>query len=397
LAQADQIASEIGQRAIREGSTAAWIGREWLEDAEAFQLGCLSHDLYNGSSGIALFLAAHAKVRGSDQSRELAYAGLRHTRLELSRPGAARLVRTIGIGGASGVGSVVYALAVIGNLLSDGELLEDALTAAALLGPESIAADKRLDIMGGSAGAVLSLLRLYRETSNKDVLGRAIRCGEHLLAQPKHKGRKGSSWIGQGAGDVPLTGMSHGAAGFAYALGALFQVTRIQEFKHAALECLEFEDALYDDVRKNWPDLRSGDAQQWPVRWCHGSPGIGLARAGLLQFGLEDASLLAKDLVRSVESEKQTPPSKVDTLCCGNLGRVEHLREAAAGLHREDVGDLADDLLGTVLAAAGVQGDFQWDDGSRRFNIGLFRGLAGVGYSCLRQSARGLPNVLLLQ
>jgi lantibiotic modifying enzyme len=191
--------------------------------------------------------------------------------------------------------------------------------------------------------------------------------------------------------------MSHGAAGFAYALGALFQATEIEDFKTAALQCLDFEDALYDDARKNWPDLRAGSGANWPLRWCHGSPGIGLARVGLFGAGLPEPSRLLTDIRRSIESEEQTPPSGVDTLCCGNLGRVEHLREAALALHRKDVSDLADELLATVLTAADAKGDFQWDGGSRRFNIGLFRGLAGVGYTCLRQFASGLPNVLLLQ
>jgi lantibiotic modifying enzyme len=33
--------------------------------------------------------------------------------------------------------------------------------------------------------------------------------------------------------------------------------------------------------------------------------------------------------------------------------------------------------------------------GGRQFNIGLFGGVAGVGYCCLRQVAPSLPNVLM--
>src|SRR5215475_5620879 len=57
-AEADRIAEELSQCAIRRGPGAAWIGLDWLGDAEVFQLVCLGQDLYNGVSGIALFLAA---------------------------------------------------------------------------------------------------------------------------------------------------------------------------------------------------------------------------------------------------------------------------------------------------------------------------------------------------
>src|SRR6185369_6791794 len=102
-AEADRIAEEIGRQAIRRGPGAAWIGLDWLGDAEVFQLVCLGPDLYNGLSGIALFLAAHAQLTGSAASRELARAGVAHLRKNLKSRGAARMARSLGVGGASGL------------------------------------------------------------------------------------------------------------------------------------------------------------------------------------------------------------------------------------------------------------------------------------------------------
>ena len=50
-AEADRIAEELSRCAIRRGPGAAWIGLDWLGDAEVFQLVCLGPDLYNGVSG----------------------------------------------------------------------------------------------------------------------------------------------------------------------------------------------------------------------------------------------------------------------------------------------------------------------------------------------------------
>ena len=40
-------------------------------------------------------------------------------------------------------------------------------------------------------------------------------------------------------------------------------------------------------------------------------------------------------------------------------------------------------------------GDYHWSNGTNRFNLGLFRGIAGVGYTLLRAVDHSLPNVLV--
>jgi lantibiotic modifying enzyme len=49
----------------------------------------------------------------------------------------------------------------------------------------------------------------------------------------------------------------------------------------------------------------------------------------------------------------------------------------------------------SLLQAAKSNGDYRWNSGYRQFNLGLFRGLAGVGYTSLRQADGSLPNVII--
>ena len=393
--EADRIAEELGAYAIRRGRAAAWIGLDWLGDAEVFQLTCLGPDLYNGASGIALFLAAHAAVSGASSSAELALAGIAHLRKELNGRNAARMARTLGIGGAAGLGSIVYALAAMAKLLRDDGLLSDAHRAAALFSDDLIAADKQLDVMGGSAGAILGLLRLYRDRQSGDVLARALKCGEHLLAQPRigEEGRR--CWAGQGAGPQGLNGMSHGAAGFAYALAALSAASGRADFGQAASECIAFEDASFDAERHIWPDLRGEGAPAWPCQWCHGAPGIGLARIAASRRGGLDAKRLAADIGNALTGAERGWPGPLDTLCCGTLGSIEFFCEAADALGRSDLREWAARRLAQLLEASRTAGDYRWNSGNRRFNLGLFRGLAGVGYTALRRLDGSLPDVLI--
>jgi class II lanthipeptide synthase len=395
IAEADKIAEELSRFAIRRGPGAAWIGLDCLGDADVFQLVCLGPDLYNGVSGIALFLAGHARVTGRRSSAELALDGLSYLRKNLKSRNAARMARSLGVGGATGLGSIVYSLAVTSKLLHRDDLLADAYVAAQLFADELIAADRQLDAIGGCAGGILGLLRLYRDTHSAEVLNRAIRCGEHLLAHARLGPEGRRSWVGQGSGKQALNGMSHGAAGFAYALASLASASGREDFAQAASECIAFENSSYDAGRTNWPDLRTGGAPNWPCQWCHGATGIGLARIAMAKTGTRHSEGLTDDIENALEGTRKGWPGGVDTLCCGTLGSVEFFCEAASVLGRKDLRESASRRLMAVLQTAASSGDFQWNSGKRNFNLGLFRGLAGVGYTSLRQTDASLPNVLI--
>ena len=168
-------------------------------------------------------------------------------------------------------------------------------------------------------------------------------------------------------------------------------------------QCLEFEDASYDADRRNWPDLRVAGQPLWPCQWCHGAPGIGLARLATTRRIATNATLKAKldgkrlaaDVGKAVAGVTRAWPGQLDTLCCGTLGSIEFLCEAADGMGEREIGELASRRLAAVLAAAAARGDYRWNSGKRQFNLGLFRGLAGVGYTLLRRIDSSLPNILV--
>jgi type 2 lantibiotic biosynthesis protein LanM len=394
VAEADAIAADISRHAIRRGGSAAWVGLGWFTDSDVSQLAVLGPDLYNGGGGIALFLAAHAAVTQQPSSAELALAAVAHLRAGLHGGSASHRARLLGIGAATGLGSVVYTLTAMSRLLRDESLLTDAHRAAALISEDLIAADKRLDVIGGSAGAILCLLRLYEDTRASDVLDRAVGCGAHLLTQERAGPVGRRSWRGHGPDPQVLNGMSHGAAGFAYALSALTAATGREDFAAAATECLEFERANYDAERADWPDYRVAEPH-WRSQWCHGAVGIGLARIGMTKRGFPGSEALTADIRNALDGAARGWPGHVDTLCCGSLGSVELVREAGAVLRRGELRQTATKRLAAVLDGKATNGDYRWNGGERCFNVGLFRGLAGAGYACLREIDSSAPNVLI--
>ena len=106
------------------------------------------------------------------------------------------------------------------------------------------------------------------------------------------------------------------------------------------------------------------------------------------------------DIENAVAGVQQNKPTPVDTLCCGTLGGIEFLCEAGGALKRDDLRAAAARRLMAVLDRANTTGDYRWNNGKRQFNLGLFRGLSGVGYTLLRQASgalrhASLPNVLI--
>lgn len=375
-----------------------WIGLDWLQGTEVAQLGTIDFDMYNGMSGIGLFLAAHYHVFKDHKSHELLQKVLFTLREALNTPDSVNPLKNIGIGGATGLGSIVYSLAKIAFLIKDDAVLQDASRAANLISQDMIQADQYLDVISGSAGAILGLLALYRHQKDVEILHKAIACGEHLLSMPRIEVNGHRSWASLGA--TPLTGFSHGAAGFGFALRSLATASGIEKFELAAQECFLYEDLAFDTKVQNWPDLRKSNDEvdnaqtRYPCQWCHGAVGIGLSRIGNLKNG----SILASDtkvVEDSLKITKSSWPNSVDTLCCGTLGSIEFLNEAGKIFEDAEIASLADSRLMAVIEASHEKGAYSWNAGNTQFNLGLFRGLSGVGYTLLRKIDPQIPNVLI--
>jgi type 2 lantibiotic biosynthesis protein LanM len=401
IEEASAIAIELEARAIPdpEGSV-NWIGLTYMPESERFQLQVLNDSLYVGRCGVALFLAALDKVSGQSRFRYLSLQTLHSLRQQIQTfdPEAQqRAARLAGIGGAVGLGSIIYTFVKISYFLEDDTLLQDARALSDWITPELIATDKHLDIIGGAAGAILGLLSLYKVTAETKVLEKAIACGQHLLAhRVRHEGAP-RAW--KSFGERPLTGFSHGAAGISYALLQLYAVTLDCNYLEAALEGLEYERSVFSSSHANWPDFRSlGQTGQpnFPVQWCHGAAGVGLGRIG--SFEILKTPEIEREIEIALQTTQHYPLQTIDYLCCGNLGRVEVLLVAAQRCSRPEWFQVALQNTTNVVAKARQSGGYQFFPNlpNSVFNPGFFAGIAGVGYQLLRLAhPTQFPSVLL--
>ena len=369
-----------------------------MEQADRFQLNVLNESLYNGCGGVAVFLAALAKVTGQKQFETLALRSLEASRdrVRSTHPQLRSTVaRLNGLGGATGVGATIYSLVRTAVFLdADEGLLNDASTLASWLTPQVISSDEKLDVMSGAAGTLLSLLSLYAVNQAPMVLNQAIACGNHLLLHRTLSPSGHRAW--ETIAGTRLTGFSHGAAGISYALVRLYAVTHEHAYLEAAIDGIEFERSVFSERHRNWPDLRNttrDEAHRFPVKWCHGAPGIALARLG------SSVGANIKGMDQEIDVALQTTRAyslrDTDFLCCGLFGRVESFLVAAAVTGRSEWKRLAEERVSGAVASARASGGYRLFARPEIYNPTFFQGTAGIGYELLRLAHDELPSILL--
>lgn len=410
LAKAEWIGHELERRAVPSGREGLnWLGWSYLPDGRHLQLDLLGHSLYDGRCGVALFFAALYAVTGSPRFKDVVERTLSILKELLDSPVSTRTrrwVKNMGIGGVGGLGSVVYVLVKIAHLIDDSVILDQAVRAAALLREEDIDSDEHYDLINGSAGTLLALLALHETTGERQALHLAGRCGRHLINRRVSVGAGVSGWQA-GSSVRPLTGFSHGAAGIAYALLKLYKATGEQACYDVAGEAIAYERSTFSAERMNWPDFRTfGEELKTPLfscSWCHGAPGIALARLGGL--GVLDDPIIREETdiaLRTTSDALARLRSPVDHLCCGNFGLVEVLLAAATILERPSLDQEALRQASALCERERIDGHFrllgQPSAGQTFFSPIFFQGMAGIGYELLRLSSpKTFPSVLLIE
>ena len=402
VTEAEHIAQDLVNHALLDSQDRPfWLGFNYIAETGQMQFAPVGVGLYDGRCGIALFLAALDHVRGSQE-----YSTYIKTLLDpfTSQLLAAnerdrwRMVRDLGLG-MSGAGSIFYAMTYLHRWqVNLGEItpLELARVIGSVINDGIIERDKAFDIVGGSAGGIVTLLTLFNETGEPQWLELAKRCGHHLL---NNQDTESGGW--KTFSPAPLTGFSHGAAGIVYALLKLYAATNNTEYRDGAIRGLEYEARVFDPEHNNWPDYREQTNQSvFPNQWCHGAAGIGLGRLGCLGLDpvLDDELMVDLDRVFASLSAMQVP--LLDHLCCGNMGRAEVLWTCGQQLEREDLTNQAMAIGNIVMDRARQRQCYSLmhlGSGSV-YNPGFFQGMAGVGYQLLRfAEPEKLPCVLLLE
>ncbi len=381
------VAQRLAELAVEDNTGVVWLGvhtsgRNW-------QVGLTGPDLYTGGLGIALFLGHFARSIADDEHADRARRAVATARVQIGRGQLDQL-------GLAGCGGALYALSELGRLWSDDSLVDAAVELAAGVDP-LVERDDQYAVIEGSAGLLIGLASVHRAGRGTGRIRDSVRrAADHLVAARDERG----AWLPRqmrevGLTDRPLAGYAHGAAGIASALVHAAEILGEERYLDHAVSAADYERQLFDPVRGNWRDLRNlevtdgltverrGDwsGMGFPVAWCHGAPGIGLARAQLLRHR-DDPSLRA-DLDAALETTLRAGFGNGHSLCHGDAGALE-LVVTVAEQRRDPALWAHVHAHAATVAADVVRRDWRCGLSPDLEVPGLFTGLAGIGVALLR-------------
>lgn len=372
-----ELARDVGdillRSAVRRGRHVFWTSQHPIQSGQA------GRDLYAGSAGPALFLAALATATRDGEYLEAALGTGRW--LWEAPPTYARQVPMPGLYfGECGPGLLYLALA--GLTGDDGwarraRAVADRVHAMPAHSP---------DLMTGAAGTVLYLLAVHRALGDESMLARAGALVEGLARTcdrpgfrwpipPDHDGLSGQAYLG----------MSHGTAGIGYAIA---EYAAAAEDVAAHRLCADVAAWLVDQAVPCLPDgsgltwSASGDpGSPRAVYWCHGAPGI-------LRFLVRASEVTGEAaLIDAAERAGRTVVAGSvwcgTSQCHGLAGNVEALVDLWQGTGDDRWLRLAGELADNLAACRRDDGD--WPTEYRDVVApDLMVGRAGVGAGFLR-------------
>jgi lantibiotic modifying enzyme len=392
---AASLARRLAREAVWHDGECTWIGRCPASSKGPVGFQPLGPDLFAGTAGIAWFLAETYRATGEAALRTAAIGALRH-----GERGSFLLRGEKRISLHTGAAGIALAAAIVATRTGDAEaaasatrLIDGAISAASPRHPR--------DLVTGSAGTIIAATAIAEMLSVPRLLERASGLARALVAAAERT-EDGISWTSPGRSRYRnLTGMAHGASGIAVALLSLFAATGELRWREAALDAFRYERSLFDRRRANWPDL-SHVLRTRPLRnppfltwWCHGAPGIALARIraseilgdGPWQEEAREGLGTTLSALRSDLDRDSTEPS----LCHGLAGNAAILLDGLPYLASGERKRARVEVARAARAALRIVTNEPIEMPS------LLTGAAGVGWLALRMGGAPVASPLIVR
>jgi lantibiotic modifying enzyme len=398
-------------RWIRSARVATPDGYVWLHGPERPEGLSIDANLYHGGAGVLLFLAQLGRVTGDASYLEEVSRGA--DALIAGLPEALTSPTQEGL--YTGVAGIGFALEQAHQATGKAEHRQggtrcrDLLLKAARPVPAEAEGIERAewgeltDIIMGAAGAGLYLLDRARQLDDIAALRLAVKVGHRLveLGIPEAGGLK---WKMGASLPKTMPNFSHGTAGVAYFLAALYQNTGHQGFLDAALAGARYLQAVADtsgDGCRVFHNDENGKDLYY-LGWCHGPAGTVRLFHQLGRITQDPAwdgwvKRGARSILKSGIPEKRTPGFWNNAgQCCGDAGVADFFLRLHR-LHKDPESlafakRIADDLLRRATPTPG--GGLKWVQAEHRAKpeytyaqTGLMQGAAGIGLMLLHLDA----------
>ncbi|KXY69489.1 MULTISPECIES: type 2 lanthipeptide synthetase LanM [Bacillus] len=345
-------------------------------------LHVMNDTLYDGLAGIAIMFLLLWKCTNKEEYLRIAEDIMNDiiNRFQLKQLN----IPSQSIGGFSGIASILYVSINFYLYTQKKKYLNFSQNITNII-LDMLPEDRHYDVINGTSGAILVLIRVYEITRNTVILNIVGKLGDFLINNTTHIDENEIGWKGEN--QTILTGFSHGNAGIMFVLQRLYLYIRNPIILKFIQKALIFENN--NKLDNYWIDLRNPNKKNDALTWCHGSPGILLSRLELQHCAENFISKQAKkDISSSLFNLVQYGFINDISLCHGKIGNILILIQYARLIRDEKLMHASKYLLFEVVENINLNDQ----DG-----LGLMTGLAGTAYALLYAYNNTLPNILTLR
>lgn len=380
---------------IQVGDLIGYVGKTKCLYDGAFQIALHNNSIYDGVSGLCIFFMTLYYHTHDENLLYKAKALFRQMCNDIESINiSVEECKDIPISPLTGITGVIYLMECFHSDLYH----EPTYTFIINKLKEIIPLTKQYDYMSGITGLICLLFqaKLINNTEKMELISL---CGKRLLELGNiSNGMMSWTYLDGSKYTVQRTmilgGYSHGSASICVAFYLLYLTTKDTLYKDAFKMALKHDRSFFSEEIGGWIDGRDPENKIDSGSWCHGSAGIALSRLQLLSLGYKD-SIINKELDIAVSQIKKRLSGNL-SICHGVMGNIEILHALENLGYKVDV-DLSlceRKIIHDILNKSSIWcGDDDFDS-----LIGLFMGIAGVGYQLLRvYSWEKVPSVMSLE
>ena len=410
-----QISEKIGDYLIDTsfvggGNDISWMDMNIIgEKTNDWNMVPIGLDLYSGISGILIFFIYLFKETNKERYLQVikqCYETIKNYFNKKEK--FSEFNEKILFGGFSGETPIIYSLIILEKELGeffDLNEIESMRYNVFLSCKKNLGKNRDHDIIIGSAGVILILLKYYETIKKTEVLDLAKEYASRII-QDSIVIDDSLAWKGSFAKN-PLGGFAHGTSGIIFSLAKLYEYTKEHKYLDIIEKGLKYEDSLYRKSVKNWSDNRETDDgikyddldDNIPVAWCHGAGGILLNRLLLKKLNTPVSKSRKEkndfDIFVATETCLKYGLGRSHCLCHGDIGNIEILFLASKITGNKNIEKKCDIYLEYIEEKLYSK---EWKCGiPYKDSPGLMVGLSGIGYGLLKVVNPSLPSVLFLE
>lgn len=307
------------QRGITFENQIGWIGMYEFGESnyKIIPTGC---NLYQGNTGIMIFLLEASQVTNNQIAREKAKQAFNAIMYNLKKE--IELDSVYDYGAFTGLGSELYAIYYVLKkdfyklTEEDVEVFEQGIE----LLERHIGDINGFDVLYGTSGllgVMLSIVSIEHETISESVKSKCIRVAKKLFVELEHS----ANYIDKNIvtwGEKEDIGYAHGNAGVITQLVRYYIITKDQEAIELIRKALTYErNKKYDKDTKKWCFRENVHYHSW----CNGIGGLILSKIMLLKLWSND-DILHHEIKDAVEQLKECGFGVDSGLCHGDLGSI---------------------------------------------------------------------------